>query len=175
MLSLSLVIFTQSLVSRSRNCLLMLRQTFLYLSRQKTLQRLLLRSTAARRVAERFVAGETLASAVVATRQLNADGRRATLDHLGENVSTFTEAAAAREAYIETLAEIQRQELQSGISVKLTQLGLDVSESECAAHWKRWSGTPNPPPGLCAWIWKARPTRSGRSRWCGGYRRNIVL
>jgi proline dehydrogenase len=112
----------------------MLRQTFLYLSRQKTLPRVLLRSTAARRVAERFVAGETLASAVVATRQLNADGRRATLDHLGENVSTSNEAATAREAYVETLAEIQRQDLRSGISVKLTQLGLDVSASECAAH-----------------------------------------
>lgn len=112
----------------------MLRQTFLYLSRQKTLHQFLLRSAAARRLADRFVAGETLAQAVAVARELNAKGMLATLDHLGENVSTSADAAAARDAYIETLTEIHGAKLRSGISIKLTHLGLDISQTECAAH-----------------------------------------
>ncbi|MBI2817056.1 MAG: proline dehydrogenase family protein [Acidobacteria bacterium] len=112
----------------------MLRHTFLYLSRQKAVQRFLLASAAARRVADRFVAGETLSQAAAVARELNSKGMLATLDHLGENVSTAPQAAAARDCYIETLAEIQHQEIRSGISIKLTQLGLDISEAECAAN-----------------------------------------
>lgn len=112
----------------------MLRRVFLYLSRQNKVQQFLLRSAATRRLASRFVAGETLAEAVAVARDLNARGLRATLDHLGENVTSRAEAAAARDAYIEALAQIQRQPLRSGISVKLTQLGLDISEAECAAN-----------------------------------------
>ncbi len=112
----------------------MLRRAFLYLSRRKNVQQFLLRSAATRRLASRFVAGETLAEAVAVARDLNARGLRATLDHLGENVTSRAEAAAARDAYIEALAEIPRQQLRSGISVKLTQLGLDISEAECAAN-----------------------------------------
>jgi len=112
----------------------MLRRIFLYLSRQKQLQGMLVDSRIARRLASRFVAGATLAEAAEVAGALNAKGLRATLDHLGENVTSSAEAAAARDAYIEALAEIERRQLQSGISVKLTQLGLDVSEQECAAN-----------------------------------------
>lgn len=58
----------------------------------------------------------------------------ATLDHLGEEVRSVEEAAAATEAYREMLEEIARQKLPCTISVKLTQLGLDISEENCRAH-----------------------------------------
>ena len=112
----------------------MFRSLFLYLSRNKKLQEFLLRLPGAQRLASQFVAGATLAQAVAATRNLNRQGRLATLDHLGENVRTREEAAAARDAYREILAEISTQQLQSTISVKLTQLGLDLSEADCQAN-----------------------------------------
>ena len=112
----------------------MLRSFFLYLSRNKKLQEFLLRLPGAQRLASQFAAGATLAQAVAATRNLNRQGMLATLDHLGENVRTREEAAAARDAYREMLAEISTQQLQSTISVKLTQLGLDLSEADCQAN-----------------------------------------
>lgn len=112
----------------------MLRGAFLYLSRQKKLQQRLLRFPGALQLASQFVAGETVAQAMEVARSLNQHGRLVTLDHLGENVRTAAEARAARDAYLEILAEIARQQLQSTISVKLTQLGLDLSEVECRSH-----------------------------------------
>jgi proline dehydrogenase len=112
----------------------MLRSIFLYLSQQKSAQRMLLRLSATRRVAKRFVAGETLADGIEAVRHRNEQGMMASLDHLGEHVGTLEAAAAAREDYRGIIAEIARQELRSGISVKLTQLGLDISEEECLSN-----------------------------------------
>ena len=112
----------------------MLRSLFLYLSHQRQLERWLLSLPGARRLARQFVAGETLPEAMAVVRQLTGAGRLATLDHLGENVSTVEQARAATEAYHEILEETARQRLRCGISVKLTQLGLDISEDLCRAH-----------------------------------------
>jgi proline dehydrogenase len=112
----------------------MLRSAFLYLSQQEKAKRLLVRFAPTRQLAGRFVAGETLADATRVVGELNAKGILATLDHLGEHVASREEAAAARDAYLEALAEIHRLQLRSGISVKLTQLGLDISAEECAAN-----------------------------------------
>ena len=111
----------------------MLRSFFLYLARQKKLERWLLGFASARKLASRFVAGETLGEAIAAARELQRRGLLATLDHLGEDVRSVEEAAAARDAYREILEEIARQQLPCTISVKLTQLGLDVSEEHCRA------------------------------------------
>jgi len=88
-------------------------------------------SSATRRVANRFVAGETVDSALAAVSELNAQGLSATLDHLGENVSTEAEAAVARDVCLEMLDRIRESALNSNISVKLTQLGLDLSVDLC--------------------------------------------
>jgi proline dehydrogenase len=109
----------------------MLRSFFLYLSRQRQLERWLLALPGARRLSRQFVAGETLSGAIEAVRALGRSGRQATLDHLGENIATPEQARAATEAYREILEEIARQKLDCSISVKLTQLGLDVSEELC--------------------------------------------
>ena len=115
----------------------MLRSALLYLSQQKKLERRLLQLPVARKLARRFVAGENLADALEAARSANQRNSLVTLNYLGENVRTLPEAAAARNAYLNLIAEITRQQLQAGISVKLTQLGLDLSEPECLENARR--------------------------------------
>jgi proline dehydrogenase len=109
----------------------MLRTTFLYLSRSKKLQRWLLKMPGAQRLARQFVAGETLAQALGVVRKLQQQGMLTTLDHLGENVRTAEEARRARDAYLDILKAILSERLPSTISVKLTQVGMDISESDC--------------------------------------------
>jgi proline dehydrogenase len=72
-----------------------LRQTFLTLSNSNELKNIALHNSTARKLASRFVAGETLAEALPAIRALNAKGIMATFDHLGENVASPDEARAA--------------------------------------------------------------------------------
>jgi proline dehydrogenase len=88
-----------------------------------------------RAVASRFVAGERLEEAMRAAASL--DRRRITsmLDFLGENVRTEAQAEVARAAYLDALAAIQRApDLDCAISLKLTQLGLDMSVEACLAN-----------------------------------------
>ena len=112
----------------------MLRSFFLYLSQQPKAKRLLVGFPPTRRLASRFVAGDSLSEAASVAFRLNQQGLRVSLDHLGEHVGSRAEATGARDAYVEALAEIHQRQLRSGISVKLTQLGLDISEEECAAN-----------------------------------------
>jgi proline dehydrogenase len=113
---------------------MLLRNTLLFLSRQEWLRRWLQRSKLTRRVVRRFVAGDRLADVIPVIRRLRGEGIQTTLDHLGENVRQLEEAEANRNSYLEALREIHGEELPSTISLKLTQLGLDHSESVCRAH-----------------------------------------
>jgi len=81
--------------------------------------------------AQRYIAGETLGDAISVVRSLNQQGLCATLDVLGENVSTKEEAIVARETYKHLLRTIPREKLDSTISVKLTQLGLKLDREFC--------------------------------------------
>jgi proline dehydrogenase len=88
-----------------------------------------------RSVASRFVAGETLAEALAAARDLHGRGLRTMLDHLGENSGTPEQALSAREAYLSALAATaDTDEVDAAISVKLTHLGLDESVDACWAN-----------------------------------------
>ena len=91
-------------------------------------------SATAQRLATRFVAGETLDQALAVARKLNGEGITVTLDHLGESVSTLEEAAAARDVYLRTLDAIHSSGIQGGVSLKLTQFGLDLAYEECLAN-----------------------------------------
>ena len=91
-------------------------------------------SRLARRVASRFVAGDTLAESLEVARSINAEGITVTLDHLGENVTSLAEAAASREVYVRALEEIARTGIQGNVSLKLTQFGMDLSEAACRAN-----------------------------------------
>jgi len=94
-------------------------------------------SRVARRLAARFVAGQTLDEALEIGRNLNAQGFRVTFDHLGESVASLAEAAAARDVYLSALAAIRSSGLHANLSLKLTQFGLDVSARECRANLER--------------------------------------
>lgn len=103
-----------------------LKEPLLYLARQEPIRQFVISNPAARRVARRFVAGETLDDAIAATRPLNARHIAVSLDHLGENVADAREAAAAASDYIAILDRIQVEGLEANISIKLTALGLDI-------------------------------------------------
>ena len=109
----------------------MLRQTFLYLSNQPTIFRFVRNNALAKKFAGRFVAGETLDTAIAAVRALNARKITASLDLLGESVSNEAEARAASAEYLQMLDRIHAEKLDANVSVKLTQMGLDISEPLC--------------------------------------------
>lgn len=94
-------------------------------------------SPAAERLTSRFVAGSTLEREVAVCQKLNATAYLATLDHLGESVSSLEEAEKSRDAYLAALDQIANLKLNATVSVKLTQLGLDFSEAECRANIER--------------------------------------
>jgi proline dehydrogenase len=104
---------------------------FLFLSRQGWIRKWLETAESSRKLTRRFVAGETLEDELAVCAQLQSEGIFSSLDHLGENVTSLDEAAAARDFYLEALDQIVARGLTSTISVKLTQMGLDFSEDAC--------------------------------------------
>jgi len=91
-------------------------------------------SALARRLATRFVAGDTLDQALAVGRDLNHEGFSLTLDVLGESVNSPAEAAQARDAYLRTLGAIHHSGIKGNVSLKLTQFGLDLSTGECMGN-----------------------------------------
>jgi len=106
----------------------MLRSSLLYLSRQQHIFDFVKNVGFARKMASRFVAGETIATALSAVEQLNAKGITASLDLLGESVSSEAEARDTGRQYLEILDRIEQKKLKANVSVKLTALGQDVSD-----------------------------------------------
>ena len=115
----------------------MLRSALLYLSEQRSVFRFVRRNGLARRLASRFVAGETIETAAEAVQALNAAKTSASLDLLGESVRTAAEARSAADTAILMLERIAALHLDANISVKLTQFGLDVDPAACAANARR--------------------------------------
>jgi proline dehydrogenase len=108
-----------------------LRAGLLWLSEQPRLFQFVRRNGLARRFASRFVAGETVDTAVAALRDLNAAGISTSLDLLGESVHNADEARAARDVYLQTLDRIRSAGADANVSVKLTQMGVDIDEALC--------------------------------------------
>ncbi len=82
-------------------------------------------------MARRFVAGDTADQAMAAVKQLNDSGMSATLDILGENVSSQEMAIRTADKYIDLLQMISDSGIDSNISIKLTQMGLDITDQFC--------------------------------------------
>ena len=82
----------------------------------------------------RYIAGTTLDDAVGVVERLNADGKLATIDVLGEEITREDEARAIAQAYRDVFDEIERKQLESNVSVKLTALGLGLSYDMCRAN-----------------------------------------
>ncbi len=108
-----------------------LKEPILKLSRSNGMRSFVSRNRLGRTMARRFVAGETLDDAIVATQELNKSGIHVSLDHLGENTSNPAEAEHATQQYLSLLDRIAQEKLDANISIKLTAMGLDIDPQLC--------------------------------------------
>ena len=114
-----------------------MRQGLLWLSEQQRIFNFVRRNGLARKFASRFVAGETIDTAVAAAAELAGHGTTSSLDLLGESVREEREAVAARDQYLEMLDRMAATGVEVNVSIKLTQMGLDIDEDLCAANLTR--------------------------------------
>jgi proline dehydrogenase len=105
----------------------------LYLSEQPQIFKFVRHNRLAKSFANRFVAGETLDTALDAVSRLNNRGITASLDLLGESVHNEAEARAAGQAYVNMLDRLYERKADANVSVKLTAMGLDISEDLCVS------------------------------------------
>lgn len=106
----------------------LLRNGILAAAERDEIERFIRGGRFSRALVTRFVAGDSVGEALRVVNRLNANGLTTTLDQLGENVLTAAEARSAVESYAETLRAMAADDLGPNISVKLTMLGLDVSD-----------------------------------------------
>ena len=90
-----------------------------------------------KRFAMRYIAGENIEDANKVVKELNSRKMMATIDVLGENVSTRDEASASSDAAIEVLRMIDKNRLNANLSIKLTQFGLNIDKDYCFENVKR--------------------------------------
>jgi proline dehydrogenase len=109
----------------------MLRSALLKLSESKSFANWVTTNAQTRRMSHRFVAGEELDEALSAATVCNDQGMFASLDYLGENVSTTADAQHARDSYLEIFEKLAAQKINANVSCKLTALGLDLSSDFC--------------------------------------------
>ncbi len=114
----------------------MLRAVFLWLSEQPRIFRFVRKNRLARKLASRFVAGETIDDAMSTVRDLNASNLSASLDLLGESVLHAEEAQRACRTYLDLLERIHSAKANANVSVKLTQMGLDIDEQLCVSNMR---------------------------------------
>jgi proline dehydrogenase len=108
-----------------------LRAFFLWISNRRWIARVALRTPLLRGMALRFVAGTTLDQAAAAVTALNAAGASATLDILGESVTDRATADRSAAEYVAAIERIAADQLDANVSIKLTQMGLDLGVEEC--------------------------------------------
>ena len=106
----------------------MLRSLFIGLSESKSLRNFAEKSPLGLRFSQRFVAGTQLDDVIRAAQVVNEWGAGVSIDNLGENVTNADEAKHSAELYHQMLDEIHQRKLNANISLKLTHMGLDVSE-----------------------------------------------
>ena len=114
-----------------------MRQSLLWLSEQRRVFDFVRRNRLARKFASRFVAGETIDQAVTAAGELARRGITASLDLLGESVTVEAEAVGARDQYLQMLDRLAQAGQEVNVSVKLTQMGIDIDENLCLANMTR--------------------------------------
>ncbi|MBR8659997.1 MULTISPECIES: proline dehydrogenase family protein [unclassified Brevibacillus] len=114
----------------------LMKDFFLFLSKNKTLNAAA-KKWGLRFGASRVVAGETIAEAIKTVRQLNQKGLVCTLDHLGEFVYSVEEANESADYCIKTLEAIHQSGVDCNLSLKMTQLGLDISRDLCMNNMRR--------------------------------------
>lgn len=115
----------------------MMRQGLLWLSEQPKVFNFIRGNPLARRFASRFVAGETIAEGVAAAQAMSRKGIRASLDLLGESVHSAPEAEAAAAQYVTMLDAMADAAIEVNVSVKLTQMGLDINPDLCERNMRK--------------------------------------
>ena len=114
-----------------------MRSALLTLSRRRSLGRLATRLPVTREMVRRFVSGETLEEALPALDRIQASGLATTVDVLGESVASVEAATAAADRYLVLLEAIAQRGPHPNVSLKLTQMGLDVDPAVCRANVER--------------------------------------
>jgi proline dehydrogenase len=118
----------------------MLKTSLLRLSESPTAKKVITRAPISRSFAMRFVAGDTLDDALRAARALNEAGLSVSLDFLGESVKSRDEATEAADMAVRIIEAIVRDGLEANLSMKPTQLGLDIDEAFCRQNIERVLG-----------------------------------
>ena len=113
------------------------RAALLYLSQKTELKDFFSKLPGFDRVTHRFIAGENIDDAIAAILELNRGGMTATFDHLGESTTSRAEAESDVREYLRVLGRIEDVGVNSNVSVKLTQLGLDIDEDYCLRNARR--------------------------------------
>jgi proline dehydrogenase len=114
-----------------------LRDIFLAMSTNSVLRNFVINFPLSRRVSRRFVAGETLDEAIGVVKKLNKEGILVTFDQLGESVTSEAEAREAKDGYLRALDAIATNKVSSQMSVKLTQMGLDLNADLCLDNMRQ--------------------------------------
>src|SRR5579859_2468733 len=110
----------------------LLRSAFIALSKNRSLRRFMERSPMGVKLSSRFIAGMTIEDAVRACEAVNKQGMAVTLDALGESVTDASAAHRAADVYHKLLDAIAERKLNANVSVKLTQMGLEVNRDLAA-------------------------------------------
>ncbi len=109
----------------------MLRTIFVGLSNVEALRKFATKNKIARKTASRFIAGEELKEGIEAAKKLNLNNIEVTMDFLGENTKTEEEAWACAKEITKIMDAIKREKILGNVSIKPTQLGLDLGEEFC--------------------------------------------
>jgi len=104
----------------------LLRALFIGLSTNKAFRAFAEQSSIGRRVSRRFIAGMTVEEAIGVAERLNGEGIAVTMDSLGESVMQVSQAEESAAIYHRLLDEIAARKLHANVSVKLTQMGMDI-------------------------------------------------
>ena len=114
-----------------------LRDLFLAMSTNALMRRFVVGFPLSRRVSRRFVAGETVDEAIQVVKKLRGQGIDVTFDQLGESVTNEAEARAAKDGYLRALDAIATNKVTSQVSVKLTQMGLELNPDLCLDNMRQ--------------------------------------
>ncbi|HEY5487477.1 MAG TPA: proline dehydrogenase family protein [Candidatus Limnocylindrales bacterium] len=117
-----------------------MRSLFISLSHRQSLARMAVASPLTRSVVSRFVAGETLDDGIAAIARLQRAGLHSTVDVLGESVTSPELASVAADRYVAALAALSARGVDANVSIKLTQMGLDIDRNLCRANVSRILG-----------------------------------
>lgn len=115
----------------------MMRAFFIFISKSQWLQNLFTNWSYAWRIASRFVAGITIDEAIQVVRKLNEEGFVVTLDHLGEQTENENAASMATEEILKLIEAIDQNKVISNVSIKLTQIGLNLDKEICKQNLLR--------------------------------------